>query len=210
MRASATVGTSGRTLNLATGPGAVGCSNITTTPAPTSGNGTCTRTYANGTVVTLSATTPVAIDANSRYLFDSWSGDASGSGSPTVTMSADRTVTASYVKQWAVTIQATGLTCDAPLNFYCDTGTNTVATVNGTTYTGGDLSYAGSGFPTKVYIDDGGTLTYSYAWPLGVPGSTDIPQTRPPDANKQYRLDTVSGPATGPRSLRRPRSMGRM
>ena len=197
VRASATAGATGRTLNLATSPGAVGCSNITTTPAPTGGTGTCTRTYANGTVVTLSAATPVAIDANSRYLFDSWSGDASGSGSPTVTMSADRNVTANYVKQWAVTIQATGLTCDAPLNFYCDTGANTVATVNGTTYTGGDLSYAGSGFPTKLYIDDGGTLTYSYGWPQSVAGSTDIPQTLPPDANKQYRLDTVSGPASG-------------
>ena len=95
-----------------------------------------------------------------------------------MTMSADRNVTANYVKQWAVTIQATGLTCDAPLNFYCDTGANTVATVNGTTYTGGDLSYAGSGFPTKVYIDDGGTLTYSYAWPLERPGQ----HRHPPDA----------------------------
>ena len=196
-RASATAGATVQTLNLTTNPGAVGCSNITTTPVPTSGNGTCTRTYVNGTVVTVSATTPVTIDANSRYRFNTWSGDASGPGSQTVTMSADRNVTANYVKQWAVTIAATGLTCDAPLAFYCDTGNNTVVTVQGTPYIGSDVAYSGSGFPTKTYIDDGGTLTYSYAPTVAVPGSTDLPQTLPPDANKQYRFDVVSGPASG-------------
>ena len=197
VRASATVGTVVRTLTLATSPGAVGCSNITTTPAPTGGDGTCSRTYADGTVVTLSATSPVPIDTDSRYRFGSWSGDATGSGSPTVTMSAARSVTATYVKQWAVTVQATGLTCDAPLAFYCDTGSATVATVNSATYAGGELAYAGQGFPTKAYVDDGGTLTYAYGSTLAVPGSTDLPQTLPPDANKQYRLDAVSGPASG-------------
>src|SRR6185369_11696885 len=38
---------------------------------------------------------------------------------------------------------------------------------------------------------------YSYASTVAVPGSTDLPQTLPADANKQYRLDSVSGPASG-------------
>ncbi len=197
VRATATAGAVVRTLTLATTPGAVGCANITTTPAPTSGDGTCTRTYADGASVSISATTPVAIDAASRYRFDSWSGDASGTGGASVTMSADRSVTANYVKQWAVTIQGTGLTCDAPINFFCDTGADTAVTVQGTGYTGQDISYAGDGFPTKGFVDDGGTLTYAYASTLSVPGSTDSPQTYPPDANKAYRLDAVSGPASG-------------
>src|SRR4051812_24945841 len=197
VRSSATAGATVRTLTLATSPGAVGCSNITTTPAPTSGNGTCTRTYADGAVVTVSATSPVAIDATSRYRFNQWSGAASGSGSPTVTMNADKSVTANYVKQWAVTIKATGLNCNAPLSFYCDTGNNTVATVQGTPYIGSDVAYGDSGFPTKAYVDDGGTLTYSFSSTLAAPGSTDIPQTLAADANKQYRADSLSGPASG-------------
>jgi hypothetical protein len=196
-RSSATAGATARTLTLATSPGAVGCANITTTPAPLSGNGTCSRMYADGAVVTVSATTPVTIDATSRYRFNTWSGDATGSGSATVTMSANRSVTANYVKQWAVTIAATGLNCNAPLSFYCDTGNNAVATVQAATYIGSDVAYSGLGFPTKTYVDDGGTLTYSYASTLAVPGSTDVPQTLPADANRQYRLDTVGGPASG-------------
>src|SRR4029079_8643956 len=197
VRASATAGATVRTLTLATTPGAVGCSNIVTTPAPSSRNGPRSRTYADGTVVTLSATTPVPIDSTSRYRFNAWSGDATGSGSPTVTMNAARSVTAGYTTQCAVTIEDTGLTCDAPLNFYCDTGANTVTTVQGSPYLGSDVAYYGSGFPTNTYVDDGGTLTYSYASTVAVPGSTDLPQTLPADANKQYRLDSVSGPASG-------------
>jgi subtilisin family serine protease len=47
--------------------------------------------YVDGTVVTLTAT------VNTGYQFNSWSGDASGSANPTsVTMSADRSVTANF------------------------------------------------------------------------------------------------------------------
>ena len=53
----------------------------------------------------VSADATVAIDAGSRWRFDEWSGDASGSTNPvSVTMSAPRSVTAEYVKQFKLTL----------------------------------------------------------------------------------------------------------
>jgi uncharacterized repeat protein (TIGR02543 family) len=68
---------------------------LTTTGSPAAG-GTITRspnaaTYADGTVVTLTAA------AAAGYTFSGWSGDATGtSASTTVTMSADKSVTATF------------------------------------------------------------------------------------------------------------------
>ena len=61
-------------LTLATSPGAVALSNIT--------GGTNGTFYDAGTVLSLQAATPVAIDAGSQYRFDSWSGDATGTSQP--------------------------------------------------------------------------------------------------------------------------------
>jgi uncharacterized repeat protein (TIGR02543 family) len=61
-------------------------------------------TYASGTVVTLTAT------AASGYAFDSWSGDASGATNPaTVTMDANKSVTANFKPTITVTQPAAGV-----------------------------------------------------------------------------------------------------
>ena len=58
---------------------------VTSNPIPTNG------TYVDGTVVGLTATPATG------YQFDGWSGDASGtSSSVSITMDADKTVTASF------------------------------------------------------------------------------------------------------------------
>jgi pectate lyase len=77
-----------------------------------SGTGTVTRnpnasSYAAGTVVTLTAT------AGSGFVFSGWSGDLSGSANPTtITMSANRTVTATFTPQtggpFTLTISVSG------------------------------------------------------------------------------------------------------
>ena len=71
---------------------------VTTNPNPVNG------TYDVGTVVTLTAT------PNTDFSFDSWTGDATGNINPlTITMDADKNITANYVtKRVYVNINATG------------------------------------------------------------------------------------------------------
>ena len=85
-------------LTLATNPAAVGTSNI---------SGASDGTFYNeGTVLNLSAASPIPFNsANSRYLFSSWSGGATGSANPvSVTMSAPKSVTANYDTQHKLTL----------------------------------------------------------------------------------------------------------
>src|SRR4029078_11302254 len=87
-------------LSLATGPVAgIGTANPSASPSSTDGY------YDATTVVTVSATTPVTIDAGSRWRFDNWSGDGTGTtaASRSVTMDAAKSVTANYVKQFKLT-----------------------------------------------------------------------------------------------------------
>ena len=84
-------------LTLTTNPSGVGVGNIS--------GGTNGAFYDAGSSLTLQATTPVSIDASSRYRFDHWSGDASGSPNPaSVTMNAPKAVTADYVVQYLLTL----------------------------------------------------------------------------------------------------------
>ena len=63
-----------------------GSGSVNTSPAPN-----CSTQYTSGTAVTLTA------NANTGYTLSSWSGDASGSSNPTtVTMNANKTVTANF------------------------------------------------------------------------------------------------------------------
>jgi hypothetical protein len=92
----------------------------------TSGSGTVTKnpnaaSYASGTQVALTAT-PAA-----GYLFDHWGGDASGTTSPvTVTMNANKSVTAYFVSQTTYDLAAS----------VSPAGTGTVSPASGT-YNGG-------------------------------------------------------------------------
>ena len=71
---------------------------VTVTPAGTGGV-TGAGTYTSGSVVTLTATVAPG------YRFKSWSGGASGSANPVqVTMTANKSVTATFVQQVALTV----------------------------------------------------------------------------------------------------------
>jgi len=63
---------------------------VTSAPAGIDCPGDCTEDYQDGTPVTLSAT------PSPGFLFQGWSGDCSGTGSCMVTMSQNRSVTATF------------------------------------------------------------------------------------------------------------------
>ena len=64
---------------------------VTSTPAGINCGSTCSADFADATEVTLTPTPA------SGYSFDSWSGDCSGSAACSVTMDADKAVTANFV-----------------------------------------------------------------------------------------------------------------
>jgi uncharacterized repeat protein (TIGR02543 family) len=66
---------------------------VTSSPAGINCGSTCAATFASGTAVTLTAR------AANHYVFAGWSGACSGTGTCTVTMTADRTVTATFARQ---------------------------------------------------------------------------------------------------------------
>ena len=89
--------------------------------------------YANGTVVGLTAT------ENPGYAFDHWEGNVANpnAAATTITMNADETVTAVFVRQWTLTMAATpvggGTTAPAAGDHVYDDGTvvDLTATANG-------------------------------------------------------------------------------
>lgn len=94
----------------------------------------------SGSSVTVSTDSQIVLDANNRYVFDHWSGDASGTAPLTaILMDRPKTATATYVLQHLVTVNVSGL----------DT--------NGTTITNGatTLGTASASTPLVVYVNDG-------------------------------------------------------
>jgi hypothetical protein len=71
-------------------PAGTGSGDVTSSPAGIDCGGTCSRLFESGTSVTLTAT-PAATST-----FTGWSGACTGTGACTVSMSADRSVTASF------------------------------------------------------------------------------------------------------------------
>jgi len=67
-----------------------GSGNVTSTPAGINCPTSCTKSYPNGTPVTLTAT------AASGSTFAGWSGDCTGTGTCVVTMNAAKSVTATF------------------------------------------------------------------------------------------------------------------
>jgi hypothetical protein len=139
--------------------------------------------YPANTSVTLDAPTYVTSSVTTRYRFNYWDIDGTPKGTgvnPIVTtMNSNHTATAHYVLQYAVIFGQTGLPSDA---------TGNIATVDGVPKAWADLPYT-------VWVDGGNSLTYSYNSPI----SSTIPE-------KQYRLNTVSGPSspitvTGPSTV---------
>jgi hypothetical protein len=89
--------------------------------------------------------------------------------SSTIKVTGPTTVTGNYVTQYSVTFAQTGLD---------STTSGTVVTVNGKSKTYSDLPYT-------LWVDSGGTVTYSY-------GSSVSSTT----ANTQFRLTGVTGPGS--------------
>lgn len=84
------VGASNGTFGLGASRMGAGSGSVTSSPAGIDCGATCTANFNSGTVVTLTATS-----ASGSY-FSGWSGDCAGTAACTVTMSALRTVTATF------------------------------------------------------------------------------------------------------------------
>ena len=130
--------------------------------------------YDSGTNLNLSAATPVTETATKRWRFDNWTGDVTTppntSNPVAVSMNQPRSITANYVAQYLQTFNHSGLTSDA---------TNTVVTVDGDAQEFGDL-------PISKFVDQGATVSYTFTNPV----TSNV-------TDKQYRLDSVTGPASG-------------
>jgi hypothetical protein len=125
-------------------PNSVGQTHVLTTTVNPGGGGTTNpaagpHTYAEGTVVPITAT------ANPGYTFSNWSGACTGSGACSVTMDADKAVTATFTAQNV-------LSAAAPSNTTPAVGQQIVASINV------DMSGV-SGSDNKL-----GSFTGSLAW----------------------------------------------
>jgi M6 family metalloprotease-like protein len=143
--------------------------------------------YSTGTTVTLTAT------ANSGYSFSSWSGDASGADNPTtVTMSANRTVTANFATAcYALTTNASP---GAGGSVAADPAPN--CATDSTKYTAG----------TAVTLTATANTGYSFSSWSGAASGTDNPITINMTADKSvtanftavcYTLTKSANPAAG-------------
>ena len=126
-----------------------------------------------GSCVTLTAPSYVDVSSDSRYRFGHWDVDNVPQGldvNPiSVYMNANHTATAHYVLQYLAVFKQTGLSSDA---------NDTVVTVNGAAKTFSQLPYS-------VWVDCGGSISYSYA-------STVSSST----SGKRFRLTSVAGPSS--------------
>jgi len=106
-----------------------------------------------------------------QYVFTGWSGDASGSGSPSnpITMDGPKTAVAEWKTQYLVTFDQTGLDVNA---------TGTVVTVNGSAKAFGDL-------PFTWWVDNCSWVEYSY--------SVTVSSL---DPNENFTLVNVTGPVS--------------
>jgi hypothetical protein len=106
-----------------------------------------------------------------QYVFNGWTVDATGSGSPSnsILMNAAKTANATWTTQHFVTFTETGLDSSA---------TGIVVTVNGATKT-----Y--DAFPFTIWVDNGASVSYSYTSTL----SSSI-------SDKRFDLVSVTGPSS--------------
>ena len=195
---------------------------LTATPSP-SGGGTVSLLpqgglYDEGTSVSLAAS------ANSGYRFGSWSGDATGTVSPTsLVMNADKNVMANFIKQWTLTVSGSpsigGSTAPATGTYTYDAGTTvTLAASANSGYRFGSWSGDATGTvsPTTLVMNADKNVTANFIRqyrltvtpspigggvvslvPLGGLYDAGISVTLTASANSGYRFGSWSGDATG-------------
>jgi uncharacterized repeat protein (TIGR02543 family) len=146
---------SGNTMALSVTKAGTGNGTVTSSPAGISCGTDCSESYANGTVVTLTAA-PAA-----GSIFAGWSGSCTGTGTCSVTMSAAKSVTATFNKprytltvtkagtgSGTVTSNPAGVSCGADCSEPYDSGkvvTLTAAPATGSTFAGWSGSCTGTG-----------------------------------------------------------------
>jgi uncharacterized repeat protein (TIGR02543 family) len=81
-----------------------GNGSVSSNPAGISCGSTCSDAFASGTPVTLTAT------PSAGYVFSGWTGDCSGTSTCSVTMSANRTVSATFAQLFTVTVTNSDIT----------------------------------------------------------------------------------------------------
>ena len=129
---------------------------VTSSPGGISCGGDCSETYQNGTSVTLT------VSPSAGSTFTGWSGACSGSGSCTVSMTAARSVTASFTLgtnilsitksgtgSGTVTSNPAGINCGSTCSASYSYGTSVTLTVSpsaGSTFTGWSGACSGTGF----------------------------------------------------------------
>ena len=92
-----------------------GSGDVTSSPPGIACPGDCSEAYADGTLVTLSQA------ADPGWVFTGWSGDCTGTGACSVTMSAARAVTATFtqLRTLTVAVNGSGTVTSAPPGISC-------------------------------------------------------------------------------------------
>jgi hypothetical protein len=108
--------------------------------------------------------------SGTQFVFIQWSGDATGTTSPSnpITMNAPKTAMANWKTQYLATFTQSGLDSSAA---------SIIATINGNPKSFGQLPYA-------VWIDNGGSVTYSY---------NNVSSS---NSGERFVLTSITGPAS--------------
>lgn len=184
----------GRSLTL--NKSGAGSGSVTSNPAGINCGATCNYVFADGASVTL---TP---NASAGSVFAGWSGACSGTGGCTVTMSAARTVTATFNQSPTQTLtvskagSGTGSVSSNPAGISCgancaanfaqgSTVTLTATPDSGSTFTGWSGACNGTG-TCSVTMDAAKTVTATFTNPNAAPATLTVakPVNAPADATR--------------------------
>ena len=148
-----------------------GSGTVTSYPAGINCGADCTESYTSGTSVTLTAT------AASGWAFAGWSGPCTGMGSCTVSMSAAKTVTATFMPGYSLTVSkfgaGSGTVASDPAGISCGTDcsesytsgtwvTLTASAASSSTFAGWGGACSGTASTCTVSMDAAKTVTANF------------------------------------------------